>query len=230
MNIGDDQFVKDGDTKAIDFPICINQEGISDRFMPGARYATSIFLRDIRGGGAPLLGIFEGSTPADNWTNVSFPAARLRAITVTLDQLVVNDDMDNASPGDWHVTFDVANFSGAEAPRYGRRIGGPPFPNPTGTQNVSTHTTVPIGRSVSFPSISQSETLVVEVRVADCDQDAPLGGKSRFGGSLDCNDQEEFWELSGNHDLFAGPVVTRRQFRIAPRREFTANISVVVAP
>jgi hypothetical protein len=150
LNIGDDQFVKDGDTKAIDFPICINQEGISGRFTPGARYATSIFLRDIRGGGAPLLGIFEGSTPADNWTNVSFPAARLRAITVTLDQLVVNDDMDNASPGDWHVRFDVANFSGAEAPHYGMRIGGPPFPNPTGTQNVSTHTTVPIGRSVSF--------------------------------------------------------------------------------
>jgi hypothetical protein len=72
---------------------------------------------------------------------------------------------------------------------------------------VSTHTTVPIGRSVSFPSISQSETLVVEVRVADCDQDAPLGREvTRFGGSLDCNDQEEFWEFSGNHDL-AGPVV-----------------------
>jgi hypothetical protein len=36
LNIGDDQFVKDGDTKAIDFPICINQEGISGRFTPGA--------------------------------------------------------------------------------------------------------------------------------------------------------------------------------------------------
>ena len=55
LNIGDDQFVKDGDTKAIDFPICINQEGISGRFTPGARYATSIFLRDIRGEGLLCL-------------------------------------------------------------------------------------------------------------------------------------------------------------------------------
>lgn len=192
--------------------------------------ATSIFLRDIRGGGAPLLGIFEGSTPADNWTNVSFPAARLRAITVTLDQLVVNDDMDNASPGDWHVTFDVANFSGAEAPRYGRRIGGPPFPNPTGLKTCRP-IRVPIGRSVSFPSISQSETLVVEVRVADCDQDAPLGGKSL---ALEAASTATTRRNSGSYPAtmtsFAGPVVTRRQFRIAPRPEFTANISVVVAP
>jgi hypothetical protein len=114
--------------------------------------------------------------------------------------------MDNASPGDWHVTFDVANFSGCRGAPLRQAYWRAAVSKSYRPQNVSTHTTVPIGRSVSFPSISQSETLVVEVRVADCDQDAPLGREvTRFGGSLDCNDQEEFWELSGNHDLFGRP-------------------------
>jgi hypothetical protein len=92
LNLGDDQFVKGGDTKAIEILLCINQEGISGRFTPGARYTTAIFIRDIRGGGAPLLGIFEDGTPDDNWANVSFPAVRLRTITVTLDRLVAHDE------------------------------------------------------------------------------------------------------------------------------------------
>jgi hypothetical protein len=121
FNIGDDQFVKDGDTKEIEFPICINQEGISGRFTPGARFTTSIFLRDIEGAGAPLFGVFEDGTPSDNWTTVSFPAARLRTLTVTLSTVVVHDDMDSISVGDWHVFFNVANFAGDTAPRYGRR-------------------------------------------------------------------------------------------------------------
>jgi hypothetical protein len=197
-------------------------------------------LRDISGGGAPLLGIFEDGTPDDNWANVSFPTVRLRNITVTLDRLVAHDDMDNVSPGDWHVIFNVVNFSGAEAPRYGRRVDGPPFPNPEDTQNVSTGETVSIGRSVSFPSISQSETLVVEVRVIDCDHDLPLASEvSRFGGRLDCNGEEEayIW-FAGDHD-FAGPAVIQLapaawlrggSFVSRPVPEFTATITISVAP
>lgn len=110
FNIGDEEFVKGGDTKDITFPLCINQEGISGRFTPDARYSTSIFLCDERGGGVPLFGIISDSTPDDNWATVSFPAVRLRNITVTLDSVVVRDDMDNVSVGDWHVIFSVANL------------------------------------------------------------------------------------------------------------------------
>ncbi len=187
FNISEDQFVKDGDTKEIEFPICINQEGISGRFTPSARYMTSIFLRDIEGGGAPLLGIFEDGSPSDNWANVSFPAARLRTITVTLTSVVVHDDMDNLSVGDWHVFFDVANFVGEAAPRYGRRIDGPSFPASGGARNVSTGETVSIGRTVSFPAISEREDLVVSVFALDCDGDEPFAFRlERFGGDLDC--------------------------------------------
>jgi hypothetical protein len=65
--------------------------------------------------------------------------------------------MDNASPGDWHVTFDVANFSGAEAPRYGRRIGGPPFPNPTGTQTCRPIRQCRSGEASAFPRFRKAK-------------------------------------------------------------------------
>lgn len=239
FNIGDEVFVKDGDTKTIEFPLCINQEAISGRFTAEARFSTSIFLRDVRGGGVPLFGIIRDSTPDDNWATVSFPAVRLRNVTVTLDLVVVRDTMDSVSVGDWHVIFSVANFAGAApGPRYGRRIFGPPFPNETDAQNVSTDETVTIGRSVRFASIAESEDLVVEVFAIDCDGDTPLlMTVTRFGGALDCYGEEEFWELSGDHDV-AGPSVIQlrpagwlRGSSFGPARplvEFTPTISIVV--
>jgi hypothetical protein len=237
FNIGEDQFVKDGDTKEIEFPICVNQEGISGRFTPSARYATSIFLRDIEGGGAPLFGIFEDGTPSDNWANVSFPAARLRTLTVTLSNVVVHDDMDSVSVGDWHVFFNVANFAGSDAPRYGRRIDGPAFPASGGARNVSTGETVSIGLRVNVPAISETEQLVVAVSALDCDGDEPLAF-SIERSTADCTDEEEFWEFTGAHDR-AGPAIVRLSpaqwrrggsFTSRPVPEFTANISVSVAP
>jgi hypothetical protein len=233
FNIGDEEFVKGGDEKEIAFPLCINQEAITGRLTPAARFSTLIFLGNTLDGRVPFSGV------SDNRRDVEFPAVRLRNVTVRLDRLVVRDDMDNVSPGDWHVVFDVANFAGAPpGPRYGRQTSGPPFPDATGTRDVDSDTTVGIRRSVSV-FIAQSEPLVVNVFAIDCDGD--LGFTTyiqRLGGQLSCNNQEEIFETSGDHDL-AGPAVVQLSpaqwlrggsFTSRPVLEFTATISVMVAP
>ena len=233
FNIGDEVFVKAGDTKEIAFPLCINQEAISGRLTPAARFSTLIFLGNTLDGRVPFSGV------VDNRRNVDFPAVRLRSVTVRLDRLVVRDDMDNVSPGDWHVVFGVANFAGAPpGPRYGREIPGPPFPDATGTRNIDSGTTVGIRRSVSV-LIAQSEPLVVNVFAIDCDGDVGLNTYiQRFGGQLTCGGQEEIFETSGDHDV-AGPAVVQLSpaqwlpggsFTSRPLLEFTATVSIMVAP
>jgi hypothetical protein len=154
FNVGEDQFVKDGDTDRISD---LHQSGGNFGPLYGSCTLQDFdLLRDISGGGAPLLGIVEDSTPSDNWANVSFPAARLRTLTVTLDSVIVHDDMDNFSPGDWNVSFEARNFASDQAPRYGRIVFGPSFPNEEHARNVSTGETVSIGRSASVASISET--------------------------------------------------------------------------
>jgi hypothetical protein len=94
FNIGDEEFVKGGDEKEIVFPLCINQEAITGRLTPAARFSTLIFLGNTLDGRVPFSGV------SDNRRDVEFPAVRLRNVTVRLDRLVVRDDMDNVSPGD----------------------------------------------------------------------------------------------------------------------------------
>lgn len=161
------------------------------------------------------------------------PAA-LRDVTFTLDRVVVHDDCDEISPGDWFIgiaAVDPGNPSNIQRAR---------FPSGRNARNVSTGETLSIGTSITLSAVPVTNSIRFLIEAMDCDANGQLSwvllfpfslfstldrdGLSPTGlGSTLCHSEEEFWEISGNDDYVgnADRIVTPDEWQSS--RTFTLS-------
>ncbi len=173
----------------------------------------------------PPLGMEPASQP---------PPAALRDVTFTLDRVVVHDDCDDISPGDWFIGIAAVN------PGNPSHIQRARFPSSGNARNVSTGETLSIGTSITLSSVPVTNSIRFVIEAMDCDANGQLSwallfpfslfstvdrdGLSPTGlGSTLCHNEEEFWEISGNDDYVgnADRLVTPEEWQSG--RTFTLS-------
>lgn len=127
-------------------------------------------------------------------------------VYVEVYKLVVHDDGDNASPGDWIVAFGAGRASdtnpGGPAPKWPR----------SGTKNIrSGHTYFPRELKRKILNVRPNETIRTTLGVIDCDGPNLLllsfhVAYPIFVGLINqvCLSAEEAWEASGENDVLVG--------------------------
>lgn len=144
------------------------------------------------------------------------PSVEHKDVTITLDRVVVHDDCDEVSPGDWFIGIAALN------PGDPRNIRRARFPSSGSARNVHTGETVPVGASITLPQVAVTNDIRVVIEAIDCDRDSPLEAVLLFpfslyteldrrGGDFTgllqgsrheglCHGEEEFHEVSGRDD------------------------------
>jgi hypothetical protein len=157
------------------------------------------------------------------------PPVERRDVVVRLDQVVVHDDCDSITAGDW--------FIGLQAVDAGRpgEVQAVTFPNEERAIDVDTGETLLIGREVTLSQVPVTNDIGVTVGAIDCDSDSlfaviglfpfyltawVVSGESYFdsrspGIALNCRWEEEVTEVSGHEDYvgFLARIVTPAQWQ-----------------
>lgn len=124
-------------------------------------------------------------------------------VTIRLDELVVKDDCDDWSPGDWFVILHASNV----APTAGTTVSGAAiFPSREAAANLSTGDVVRPGTILELEGVPFGDALRITVAAFDCDSEVPrLALPLPFLDAslelLGCDDEEEIFEAPGAHDM-----------------------------
>lgn len=147
---------------------------------------------------------FMDETPRDNEATIWY---RLQAsayvVKARVEDIRVEDDCDNVSPGEW-----VFRISGRIRGREGGPTDRSQWPLRAVTTVSSGERLNPMTLNVTLPGVRENESVIMQIHAMDCDA-ALLGDHlvALFSGIEDiCNGEEENQELSGSHD-FPGEVL-----------------------
>ena len=152
--------------------------------------------------------------PPPNMAPASPPAAVAnRDVTFRLDRVVVHDDCDEVSPGDWFIGIAALNPGDPDHIQRAR------FPSGGSAHNVDTGEIIFTNLAITLPGVAVTSDIRLVVEAVDCDRDSPLEAALFFPFSLIseldrrgamytgiwgtglCHGEEEFHEVSGNDDF-----------------------------
>lgn len=193
-------------------------EATGNRFR-GDRFETTVFLFHPASPSDPPLGrLFTDGNKANNEFRTSFAFERPRTydVVATLYRLLVYDDCDNASSGDWNVHFAMAELRGDVVAQKTETY----WPGRDEARDVDSRTTVAIDKDLRLSGVSPASRLLLTVTATDCDADSPFSWPvtvaaanltekpmpvstgpvaAYFQAAGGCSG-EEIWEISGHHD------------------------------
>lgn len=144
--------------------------------------------------------------------------ALIRDIGVALVRLTVHDDCDEISAGDWYVRFAIWN----EDFPISSTVPSLTHPSETSAMNIDTNQVVNLFRPLILNDVPVGNNVIVAIDTLDCDSEglSGLGGFIipffpflteqgagfeldtiiEFADFVDCSGEEEFLEISGEHD------------------------------
>jgi hypothetical protein len=147
------------------------------------------------------------------------PAARMAKlaptydIELTLDDILVRDDCDSVTDGDWMLFYSLAEYR--DGAFHARTTGRYPAEG-RGSFNIESGHTKPLGRTLRLGAVNQASELWLTIAAMDCDQDSPFtwpltapaawgsavsgGGDTSFATWASSCGGEEWTEVSGAND------------------------------